>query len=396
MASHLVFDLDQTLVNTTAARVFMKTGEGRMYAAQNIDKIATMLFSPFLLIFLKAYHQRGKVSIVTDSPADYAMAVLKKHKFPADLPIFAVAQKPFGTGLRKAIAVSNIPLERTVVVGDSAKDILDAHECKVASIGVTWGKTSAEEQLQKAEPQRIIHTPENLEAVVLEFEREKMLYTPRELPKKLTFVPVSECNTPSPQLKHATLGTYTPVSRGEGLNEISRMILQFKRMKDLSLEEINDGVRDDYFYGGQLRSGAVYLSIFDELKKMCKELLNKIEVDGATTIIPSPNSLPRFCYRTPINDLFIHNLILNEKQFTRCSDIGRAFPKKEDSIYGRSSEIDHLRTMGVYEPSFSGVDNVIIFDDVLTLGRQTTAIARIVRYLGYKGKFHVITLGKTG
>ena len=392
---HFMYDLDSTLVDTRAVRPYMKTRPGRLFAAQNINQITTTA-DDVLKRLVEKQHKKGEVSIVTDSPEDYAHAVLQKHGFPGDIPVYAVANKPFNNGLSRAITDCRKPLEEIVVIGDSAKDILDAHMARVKSIGVTWGKLFIQEQLSLAEPTAIAESPEDLEKKLYFQEVAGNKYEPRRNPISLLYLPREQISSTAPETTNISIGQYTSWNNGQdGFSELSSRILKFKMIKDLSLEELNQEASDEYFSGGALKKGDSFLQAFWSLKE---ELLSKLKyIDFKDClVVATPNSLPEYCYRTDINSLFVANAFKENGFVTSGRFVFRAYPKPEDHSSVRSPEEMHHKTIGLKKASSKKFKQIIIFDDVRTRGTQSTALARTLRYFEFGDKFYVVTFGQTG
>lgn len=67
--------------------------------------------------------------------------------------------------IRSLLEKYNIPPNEAVLITDTLGDILEANECGVQSIGVTWGLHS-KEKLQKGNPAIIIDVPQDLVSAI--------------------------------------------------------------------------------------------------------------------------------------------------------------------------------------------------------------------------------------
>lgn len=90
------------------------------------------------------------------------------HKFFPDIPFIEVCGNREGVPLKPDTALVDIilkkaalPLDRCIMVGDSAVDIETAHNAGIHSIGVKWGFRSLEE-LQQADAEYIVGSAEEL------------------------------------------------------------------------------------------------------------------------------------------------------------------------------------------------------------------------------------------
>ena len=184
---HIIFDLDETLVDTSELKTYYKTGEGRIHATRNINNLPTKIYDEKLPEIMKELQESNKVSVVTNSPCDYAVAVLRKHGFPSGTIVYGSAQKPLSGNIEQIVKDSGIPYNQTIIVGDNTRDIVAAHGAKVPSIGVTWGSSSAEE-LRVAEPTRLAETTEELEELIEKFLEGNIGYEKRKEPQNYEFL----------------------------------------------------------------------------------------------------------------------------------------------------------------------------------------------------------------
>lgn len=206
--SHVIFDLDGTLVDTrtdlaaatnymlatlglptlSLAQVESYIGHGvhalvrRALGASNAhlaDQGVDLFLAyyrehlhdtscpyPGVASLLAAAHARGLVlSLLTNKPEALSRALL----IGLGLAPFFVAvvggdtlsvQKPHPQGVFYLQGLTGIPLEQTVLVGDSAVDVATGRAAGVATCGVTWGYGAGEFLL--AWPQFVVDSPEQL------------------------------------------------------------------------------------------------------------------------------------------------------------------------------------------------------------------------------------------
>ena len=396
--THIIFDLDDTLVNTSRLRPYMGTRAGREHVVQNILYLNTELCHPALEELVDVCDKFGDtISIVTNSPQDSARAVLNKHRILPNARVYGNAHKPSSTYLEIAVQDSGVPKEETIVIGDSAIDILAAHGAEIASIGAAWGYSS-QEQLELAEPQEIVDDPALLLDAITRFEEGELEYEPRSNPEDFSFLPVSEFDTPNPDFSHAFLDIYQPWSGGSQVfTDFSSRVLRFKSAKGFSLEEIKNNACDQYFAGGSLRRGHVYKNVLVNFIVQMRGLLEKMGLDGNVLFVAAPNSFPEFCYKTDINQLFLHNVVKDHPvhAISRERVLSRVFPKQEAHILGARSGHGHYRTIGLRNNELASYDSAVLFDDVFTSGTQISGLAKILRYFDFSGDFYAVTLGKT-
>ncbi|MBS3124315.1 HAD family hydrolase [Candidatus Woesearchaeota archaeon] len=396
MRAKLLFDLDETLVSTAHLQPYFTTNEGKEYIANNIDQIPTELKHPELLKLVRSYHKNESAIILTNSPPAYARNLLNKHGFPADLPVYAALNKPHLPLLERMLREENINLEEAIFVGDSAIDILSAHAIDIASTAVTWGNTSTEEQLKRAEPQKIVSDYQDLEKAISDFENRAYSYQPRLDPDNYLQVDNRINQQDEVELNILDLGKYIPYSRGNS-DQFSKEIMRFKKCKNHLLREIKANSRDKFFYNGQVRDGSTFISALTHFLKLAAPHLEKRIFPADTCLIPLPNSLPEYCYKTDINLLFTRDLAkLTGKKVINERIAYRLEPVQEAHLGGSRSEERHYRSSGFLNlEKINGASQIVLFDDITTSGSQLKAFARMLRFCGFKGKISAMVLGKT-
>lgn len=357
----IYLDLDETIARTWHLQPYRKTKEGREYIARNINGLNTPLIHPVLAEIAK------RCTILTNAPLEYAQALTRKLGIEA--PIIAAANKPF-TKLQP----------EALVIGDEARDVLTAHHNKLPSIGTAWGY-STKEQLEQAQATAVITKPEELPDLMIEFEKGKLKHQPKQT--KYDFLPASEWNTPAPDIDWKSIGTYYPVG-DENFDDFSGDLLDFKTAKNQTFEEIKSGNVAQFYTKGRIIGWNIYLQLF---QKYIRQVNDKINPESA--IIPVPNSLPEYCYKTDVNFLLVRNVNAKRPE-TRI--IHREYPKPESHTGSRDKEL-HYATMSIENTVING--DITIFDDITTSGAQIEAVARLFRWKGHKGKIYALTLGKT-
>ncbi|MBD3304496.1 HAD hydrolase-like protein [Candidatus Woesearchaeota archaeon] len=395
--THIIFDLDNTLVDTARLKPYMNTRAGRQHVAANISRLPTELCHPALEELIDVCEKYGDtLSVVTNSPQDYARAILGKHRILQNADIYANAHKPSSAYLELAVQMSGVPKKETVLVGDSAVDILAAHAAEITSIAAAGGYSS-QDQLELAEPNELVTDPALLLDALTRFENGEFGYEPRTSPDDFDFLPEDEFETPNPDIKHLFLGTYYPWSDRQRFNEFSARIIRFKNSKDFSLKEINSLACDQYFAGGRLRKGHVYKTVLLDFVAKMRSLLEEMDIDGNVLCVASPNSFPEFCYKTDVNQVFLQNVLKNHPDYelSRERVLSRVFPKLEAHTIGSNSPEVHYRTVGFSEADLEEYDAAVLFDDVFTSGTQVASLAKMLRYFGFAGEFYAVTLGKT-
>jgi len=400
MGCNLIFDLDETLINTSKLKPHRATTEGKIYVANNPNLVETAGYSKSLRKIVENYHSAKSVSIVTNAPEGYARALLQKHGFPKDIPLYAGADKPSIEEIEKAAAEKRYS---TLMIGDSALDILTAHQSRIASVAVTWGQSTLE-QLEKAEPTKIISNPENLEGLIIEFEKGLFKYKSRKdylnymrIPKDKRGMRLGE------NIEHKTLGDYYKYSKGKKTNTHSKDIMVFNSLRDFTLKEVKEGATTDYFSGGRVVKGRRIIDALLKFRTEIVDIIDSFNLKGKTYLLAAPNSCPEYCYKTDSNQILISAVA--GKTGYKCGNetsnkkriISRIFPKvSAHSGEGRRDIWMHHTTMG-FSPVINpdSMDNIVIFDNVMTSGAQIESAASMLRHFKFNGKIYSATLGDT-
>ncbi len=396
MRAFLVFDLDNTLAHTANAFPYLGNSYGRNFVSQNISAIPTFDYDPSVRKVFTDFYQKKAVAVASNSPDAYVRAVLAKHGFPADVPVFAALDKP-RPGCMNRVRFSVPQGYGIVVVGDSPKDVLAAHEIQSVSIGAGWGAVSRQ-RLAAAEPSILLDSPQDLEQMIIEIESERIRYAPRQAPNNFMFAP----NASSADIPVHFVSEYYNYDR-QGTNDgFSTDIFTFKGSGEVAPQDFFADARDPYFYNGHLRYGKSYKGVVANMLRLYQDKIDELGLadtfmDEGVYFMAAPNSLPEYCYAFDINHAFINFVhsgnVANQIHFQRA--FYRVFPKSKDSSGSRSDISEHFRTVGVPRDAFVwDVPNLVIFDDVTTTGRQIKSIAGIMRALGYQGNIYGIALGR--
>jgi HAD superfamily hydrolase (TIGR01662 family) len=165
MLEGVIFDLDETLVNTGALKNFRRLRNWQAcYENLNLTKIYDQAGA--LLEMLRS--EGVKIGIVTMSPRPYALKVLKYHGITYDCLIAyhdCAKKKPYPDPILKCISNLGISPERTISIGDDIKDLKASKEANVFTVASTWGN-SALEELKHERPDLIVNSFDELFSVV--------------------------------------------------------------------------------------------------------------------------------------------------------------------------------------------------------------------------------------
>jgi len=162
----IIFDLDQTLVNTQPVE--------RLRAAKSWGAVMAKL--PQLSAYdgihelLVALHERGdRLAIVTKSPDMIAKAFIKRFNWPIDIVIGShqvKRRKPDPEGLLLAMKTGASSPEETFHIGDQAEDTQAARAAGVTAIGSAWGIADLHD-LKASQPDQLFTTVPKLSDFLL-------------------------------------------------------------------------------------------------------------------------------------------------------------------------------------------------------------------------------------
>ncbi|MBD3249256.1 HAD-IA family hydrolase [Candidatus Woesearchaeota archaeon] len=390
--SLIIFDLDFTLVDTRHLQVYRKNPEGNRFLKQNIFNIHTEHYSDALKKIAAYKHKKNEAVVVSDANKEQCRLLLEKHGYP-DMPVLGSAGKPI-IELEDICRQFNKEKEDCLVIGDSPKDILMAHHNSMASIGVTWSESEKRKEkitnmLKKSQPNFIIDNPEMLWERIGEFEKGYFEHEERKLPKRYSFI--ERFDSLEQEIRTISLADYHPRNWSSGeTNEI----LAFKKSKDYFVDDIRLGKKDEYFYKERIMGNIVFKDIISGYIMRVAEKTSKLK--GHSLMIAAPNSLPEFCYkRDPNNNMAVN---INSRVFKNDvikRDCVRLYPKQTSRDGYKATIHTHMETMGFRDIDYSGIDNIVIFDDVLTRKTQINSIGIGLRESGFNNNLYAITLGET-
>lgn len=393
MRARLLVDLDDCLIRLEQGRAYRQTAEGRNFVAKTSNDLETCEPNPALSSIVRDYHARSEAMIVTNAPLGYARGLLARHTFPNDLPIIAAAKKPDTARIAAHIT------PRTVIIGDSASDILAAHGVARPAIALEGGYSSAA-QLQMAEPSAQLPSSDDLETVLNRLEEEGLSYQPRKSPESYRFYTPRQ----DAPLTEIDIGRYIPQEREQLVCEGAwdlldarawrRLIFDYKAARDYTRDELIENRPLQFFYRGQIRHGRRLRELITTISNHAKRRIGEIGCEG--TLIAMPNAQPWFCYRTDMNRLLTQILAESDGLTTTTERfIERIYPKIPEHTGGARSEQEHYATMGVRTDAQSIMGPIILVDDVRTSGAQARASAAILHAAGNPGPFYSLALAKT-
>jgi HAD superfamily hydrolase (TIGR01509 family) len=136
----VVFDLDETLVLTSALESLRKTRRWtEVYAAFDQTSLPQGT-----LRFLERIARKAQLGVVTKAPRPYAEKLLAHHaiQMPVVVAFHDVSKvKPDPESLLLASKRLGIPPSRCIYVGDDANDVRAARAAGFTPVGVCWGRS---------------------------------------------------------------------------------------------------------------------------------------------------------------------------------------------------------------------------------------------------------------
>lgn len=161
MYKGIIFDLDQTIVDSTIAEVYRKQRNwSRVYSLIPSFK----LYNGYNDVFTFIMTNKIRCCIVTTSPSIYAQKVVSYFKIPCEFIVdyFATAnKKPHAEPMLKALELFGLTNREVISFGDRAMDIISSNSANIISVACTWG-TKEKDALLNAHPSLTIHKPSDI------------------------------------------------------------------------------------------------------------------------------------------------------------------------------------------------------------------------------------------
>jgi len=135
----IIFDLDQTLVDSSCTLNYRRRGDWRRV----YSLISQFVVYDGLKNLLKNLSNSGiKIHIVTSTPASYCKRVLAFHELPFDSCVCyhdTNHHKPHPEPMYMALSRLGNEANKVVSVGDDAMDILSSRAAGIYPIAAAWG-----------------------------------------------------------------------------------------------------------------------------------------------------------------------------------------------------------------------------------------------------------------
>lgn len=162
----LIFDLDQTIINSIIAENFRKNRSWN-----EVYKLIPSfeLYDNILDVMKRCKSSNYEIAIVTSSPSTYCNMVLNHWKIPHDFTVCyhdTNFKKPHPEPILKAIGKFQNPKHTAIIsFGDRDIDIIASKNANVVSVGCLWGALDSK-SLQDSKPDHIIKTPSDILTVL--------------------------------------------------------------------------------------------------------------------------------------------------------------------------------------------------------------------------------------
>ncbi|HEY9006069.1 HAD family hydrolase [Ohtaekwangia sp.] len=165
----IIFDLDETLVDTTAAIHALKNEDWEA-AEKQIPKFSLYPGILELLAYLKV--SAIKMAVVSTSPHQYCEKILTHFHISCGCIIGNddCARKPSPEPMVQALERLALDKNKVIALGDKAKDIISAKRCGIATVGCLWGAQAGEiEKLAEAKPDFTVSNPLQIIPILRDF-----------------------------------------------------------------------------------------------------------------------------------------------------------------------------------------------------------------------------------
>lgn len=157
----IIFDFDQTLVDTTSVE--------HLRAARNwkavMARASQLPVYDGMTALLTELHESGHtIAIVTKSPDMVAKTFIKAHNWPIDIVVGyhqVKNRKPDPEGLLLAMSKACAIPEETYHVGDQAQDTEASRAAGVMALGSAWGVSDTQD-LRSSNPDELFATVADL------------------------------------------------------------------------------------------------------------------------------------------------------------------------------------------------------------------------------------------
>lgn len=161
MKKGIIFDLDQTLVDSNIAKSYR--------SARNWNTVYSLipkfvLYETYDKVFEFIRDNDLKVGIVSKAPSAYVKKVLNHFNIPFDTVVAyhdVKLQKPNSEGMNLALTQLGLSAEDVISFGDEVSDVIASNGAGIESVACLWGSAN-EESLLRSDADHVIHTPNEI------------------------------------------------------------------------------------------------------------------------------------------------------------------------------------------------------------------------------------------
>lgn len=147
----IIFDLDQTLVNSSALAQLRRS---RNWQAV-YSRLSEIEVYDGMTSLVESLSSNGlRLCIVTSSPKPYCTRVVEKFKFPiTELVCYhdTKNRKPHPEPMLKALETIGLSKDQVIAIGDELKDVQSAKAAAIFNIACLWGGQHLDEKLLASE-----------------------------------------------------------------------------------------------------------------------------------------------------------------------------------------------------------------------------------------------------
>ncbi|WP_394166288.1 hypothetical protein [Photobacterium piscicola] len=408
----IIFDLDNTLVDTTNCQPYLRTTHGRALIVDKLreNEVQTRLYDPKIVNYindLSEAHHDTHVVFVTDSPNSpecrYCETVLDLHGFEYDNQhILSNAGKPccdIEVFLEElAVYHDDFSDVRVLVVGDTAKDIHFGHYIESPSVFCTWGtEFNVKYITNNAIPTAVVSNIDELDDVINDFINDDLEYEPYDFQQHFHTVSLEDTKIhiiPDVNIGYARdfIPRYRDCNIQQHQNTWFDVYYGLKPAKNCTYRQLNKNLGVPFCTNAGTISDGSNVSLKRLSGIYIKEFYKwaeKVGLEGRVALVPIPSSVPEECYhsRPMIQvsiwwEMWANKERLPYKIKSHCA-IERWQPKKPShkSNDARTPEA-HVETLGVYLEDEANLPDditaVVLLDDVYTSGAQMNAVASVL------------------
>lgn len=215
----VLFDFDNTLVNTACLRNFRESKE--FFAITDAHIAQTKIYKPVVLLLRRLKEKRVRTGVVTNSPLTYVNRLIEHHGLGELLDVVVAyndvgpaGKKPSATGIDLALDRLQITDKSLVAyVGDEYTDIVAAYRAGVLPVAPTWAsrKSVSTPPAAHLSSACLLEMADDIEEKLLFAERCAENGTTTFERKSARFLPLDDASDVSPirqKLRTFCLGRY--------------------------------------------------------------------------------------------------------------------------------------------------------------------------------------------